>query len=280
MVVKTEEVKFTEDEEKEDGIEDETNQDHNEDGHEQSNPEDINSEGKDGEIDKGSGGNEEEIEQVEDKGTPLLDEKDVKIQRLEEEIKGIKESVSKGSPTPAPTKKEYTEQERTAIEQRFGGVPFEGVMAFNQLVAIAVQGIQDKFTEELQQFKKDSVLNSLSQQKEFADIRSYMDGVNEHLKKYPKIHHGNEELLKEGYYISKGKGLKNTVKKIVNRDEKNRRVAVSTKTNSSGGSAGGSSKGMNLKLSQSEEAAWNSFGKHSFSTREEYARSLPRNKRK
>ena len=277
MVVETKEVK-EEVEVKEDGIENETNQDHNEDGHEPINPEDTDATGKDEEADEGSGGNEEEVEQVEDKETPLLDDKDVKIQKLEEEIKGIKDTVAR-PPAQVSQPKVYTPEERERIEQRFGGVPFEGVMAFNQLVAIAVQGIQDKFTEELQQFKKDSVINGLVQQKEFSDIRTYMNGVNEYLNKYPKIHHGKEELLKDAYYYAKGKGVKNTVKKIINRDEKNRRVALSTRTRSSG-SSGSSSKGTSLKLTPAEESAWQSFGKHSFSTRDEYAKSLSRFQKK
>lgn len=259
-------------EEKTDGPEDGEVEAANEDGLEPGEGADKDGGGEAGDV-SGDGektGDEAEAESVEE----TLDPRDEKITALETQLKELGEKVNK--PAPA-AEKVYSEAEKEAISARFGGASFETVNAFNALVVNGLQMLEQKVLGEMSVFKKESAIVGLSKEKDFADIQNYMPGVNEFLKRFNPSFHSNPEVLKDAYWYAKGKGLKTTVKKIVNSQEKNRRVASSVRSPS--GNKGGNDKKSSLKLTPGEKEAYERFGKGTFDSEEEYAISLPRNRR-
>lgn len=254
-----------------DGTQDETLETADQDGHEQGGDAD-----KDGGRKVGDAEGDGEKTGDEDKSAELEtpDPIEERFAKLEEENRLLKEQMAKPKEEAVKTR-EYTDAEKEQISARFGGAAFDTVNAFTQLVTNGLQMLEQKFMGEMSVFKKDAAVMNLAKEKEFADIQSYMPGVNEFLKKFPAQHHSNAEVLKDAYWFAKGKGLKTTVKKIVASQEKNRKVASSLKVS---GSKGGDKGGKSFKLTPSERAAYESFGKGTFDSEEEYARSLPRNR--
>lgn len=225
----------------------------------------------------GSGGEVYEAGQSFEKEAPLdVDPRDEKIAQLEAQIKEISGKVS-ASPAPAPV--QLTDEQKEQISQKFGGLPFEQVDAITQYMAQVIGSIKKEFQGHLGQFQKDAVISELAQRKEYADIRSYTPGINEYLKRFSPQYHGREEILQDAYWYAKGRGMKTALKRAQNSGERNRRIAGEGRPAGSGG--GSSDNGSQpLKLTNVEMSAWESFGKKEFPNIQDYARSLPRFKKK
>ena len=204
-----------------------------------------------------------------------VDPRDAKIAELEASIKEIRERSEK--PAEKETSpKAYTETEKAEIEQRFGGAPFEQVQAFTRVIATAIGKLREEFQGQFSRTDKTTVLGELAKEKEFADIQSYMPGIDEFLKKLNPSLHGNKDILTDAYYWAKGRGLKKAVAKAVNSNEKNKRIAGPARPASPSGRT--QEKGeLKFKLTAAEESAYMTF-KDSFKSKEEYARSLSRYK--
>lgn len=262
-------------EETEDGLENETDPENNADGLKPvgtADPDGGKAPGENGE-DGGENENPDGTEKVEEE--PVEDPRDAKIAELEASIKEIKERSAKPEEKEAQPKV-YTETEKAEIEQRFGGAPFEQVQAFTRVVATAIGRLREEFQGQFGRTDKAAVISELSKQKEFADIQSYASGIDEFLKKLNPSLHGNKELLQDAYFWAKGRGLKKTVAKAVNSNEKNKRIAGPARPAAPSGKA--PAKGaLKFKLSPTEESAYLTY-KDNFSSKEDYARSLSRYK--
>src|SRR3990167_7626343 len=137
-----------------------------------------------------------------------VDPRDSKIQDLENRIEELsKKSQSQYQSSASTQPRVYSEQEKAAIEEMYGGVPFNGVMAFsrmiNDTVQSAIKQIEGTFTGKLSSIEKETVISALSKQKEFSDIRSYMTGIETYLKKFNPMYHGNREILEDAYWYAK-----------------------------------------------------------------------------
>jgi hypothetical protein len=265
-----------EEEVKENGTENAEGEENNNPEHQPTGDEDPKPGGKSGE--NGEAG-EEDAGDVESEEEEIIeDPRDAKIAALEADIRAIKEgkAVAPAAPAAQPAKV-YTEEEKAQIAERFGVQDFRTVEAFSGMFAQGMMTIRQEFQNELSAFKKDSVISSLSKQKEFADINKYRDGIDEYLKKFSPQYHGDPETIKDGLAWAKGRGLKNSVAKAVSSSEKNRRIAGAARPAAPGGVApkGG---GFKFKLTPTEESVYASVGRQHFKTKEEYARSLKRYK--
>src|SRR3990167_87799 len=254
--------------------EDETNP---EDVSQQTDEQDIDGKGKDGKTRENVSENEDENSENQQQD---VDPRDSKIQELENRIEELsKKSQSQPQSQTSTQPRIYSEQEKAAIEEMYGGVPFNGVMAFsrmiNDTVQSAIKQIEGTFTGKLSSIEKETVISALSKQKEFSDIRSYMTGIETYLKKFNPIYHGNREILEDAYWYAKGRNLKNAISKVANSSEKNKRIASVSKSTSQ--SSGGGDK-KSYKLTAQEEEAFRKFG--GGMTRDEYASSLSRYRKK
>lgn len=209
------------------------------------------------------------------------DPRDIKIDELTNTVKELQEKVNK-VPKTEPTVAQprvYTDAEKAEIETRFGGIPFQGIQAFNELIGGAVSQVvntlRTEIHSELGRFKKDAAIESLSQDPEFADIKSFKKGMDEYLKRFNPLYHGNEEVLKDAYWNARGRNTKNMVTKAVNSTEKNRRIATTSRPNSP---THRETTKVDLRLTPLEESAFQTFGGRL--TREQYAAGLSRNQKK
>lgn len=268
-IVKNEESGEIEKEGVEDGIENEENKEDNNIESEQTNLEDSNIKGENTET-------RENNTETEEEGS--VDWKS-KFDGLEEEFRKFKETLEKKNEDQnVRPQEQLTPGQKEAISEKFGGLPFEAVQNIAGLIREAIGGVKNELLGQFVDTSKDSSINKLSQIKEFSDIRSYSDGMNEFLKKVPIKFHSDQEVLKDAYWYAKGKGMKNTISKIANSNQKNKRIAMNSRPVSP--SSSNSSSGKSFKLSKEEEAAYESFGKNTFSSKEEYAAYLEKKKQK
>ena len=240
--------------------------------------EDIDPAGKGGAVDEN--GNPIEA-QAQPEITP--DPRDEQIAKLQEQLDEVNKKLGQAPPAPAPQPVPLTPERKAEIEEQFHGMPFEQINAISQYVGAIVSALEKKLTGTLQSetgsFKKDAAIAAMAKQKEYADIRSYTKGMDEFLGEYSPEFHSNPKLLRSAFFYAKGLGLKNTVNKIRNSTETNRRIAGAARPGAAGGGKGGAET-FSYKLTPSERSAYESFGKDEFNSEEEYARSLPRYKQK
>lgn len=253
-------------------------------------PENLNPEHQPGEGEDTNAGGEGGA--VDENGNPIKEEaqpeltpdpRDEKIAKLQEQLDAVNEKLVKAPPAPPPQPVVLSEEQKEKISQQFGGLPFEQVDALTQYIGSIVHKLKEEIRGNLQSetgsFKKDAAIASMAKQKEYADIRSYTKGMDEFLGEYSPEFHSNPKLLRSAFFYAKGLGLKNTVNKIRNSTETNRRIAGPARPGATGGGKGGAET-FSYKLTPSERSAYESFGKDEFGSEEEYARSLPRYQKK
>lgn len=264
-------------EEVEDGIKDEIveeNSDTESGKEDAADPDRVPGDGDGGEgvkDDAEKGGEDEEPAQ------PTLEER---FKALEEELRVARENKKE-----APEKEEAKIPEKTAEEWQALAdtyeMPVKAVQALerNQIdfAKRTVQFVRNEIAKAFGSTNREKAIEGMSSK--FKDIGNYKNGINEFLQNYKIEDHSNPVLLEKAYYYARGKGVDKLVKKVRESTELNRKVVkrvASTKGNTNSPKAGKA----NLRLSEQEESTWEAFGKHNFDSKEEYARSLPRNRGK
>ena len=272
-------------EELEDGTKDETTKEDNETRSESSD-ESVTTDGErtDAEGDEPDGTREKEDGEVVEEEEPVeeVDHRDAEIAELKTKLADVEKRI--GQPRTEETQpKQRTDQEWKDLETR-AQLPRETITwVENELkegLTALGQLMMQHFNKGFAGSAKDKTVENLSKQKEFANIRQYGKDMDEFLKKFDPSTHGNEDLIKSAFYYAKGLNSGKAVKRAMNSTEKNRRVAGTARPASPSGKAQtNKSKGkVNLQLSPTEKQAYDSFGRYSFKTEGDYARSLPRNR--
>ena len=225
---------------------------------------------------------EETEETPDDKTDVSEDPRDAVIAQLQTQVAELNKKVNAPPAPTADAPRVRSEHEWADLETKTG-LGREGIGYFEDSIQNGLMQLGRvllrHFNSQMSGSAKNSAIESLSQTKEYADIKHYKNDMDEFLKLFDVTTHGREDLLKIAYTFAKGKNSGKAVKKIINSTEKNKRVATAGRPVPPTSSIAPSKKGKaDLKLSSVEREAFNSFGRHSFKTEEDYARSLPRNR--
>ena len=258
-----------------DGVENPTNQEGNEAGLEPGAESNQNAGGEAGGLPEDNGGDGQGTGEEEGGGQPdPIDPRDEAITTLKTEIEQLKQKVNQGvAPVPRPQPVVFTPEQREQISQRFGGVPFEAVQGFGGMIENAVKQIETKMEQRFGQYTKRDAIEELSKEKGFEDIKKYSKDVDEYINRFAPIHWGNKEVIREAVRYARGKNMEQTIRKVTHNTERNLRVATTARPASSTASRGGKPA---VKLTEAEESAYQSFGKKSGMTREQYVAGLRR----
>ena len=262
-------------EEVEDGAQDEGNQGDQEDGSIKKEVPDTDEGGENQDTGKDDGEADENL--GEDEAEAEVDPRDAKLAALEKEIAEIKAGKPAANPEPAAPAARTEEQWNQITEET--GLSRKAVEHFEsglmQLGRVLVQHFNGQFAGSA----KEKLIETMSASKEYGDIKQYRTDIDDFLKMFDPTLHSRQDLLEKAYAYAKGKNSGKVVKKIMNTTERNRRIAGPARPSSPGGkSIGGDKGGKPYKLSPTERAIYQKFGKNTFKTEEEYAASLARKK--
>jgi hypothetical protein len=136
------------------------------------------------------------------------------------------------------TKDKDTGEERMAIEPRKLIEFVSGMVEF--AVNKTRQDLEGQLHDNVSSLRIQDVFAQLEKDptKKFVDIGQYRDGIRAHLKKrFRPQDHTNPEYIKEAYFIIKGQGLKDTIKRVEQRQVEKKRVIHPA--GGGGGAAGG-----------------------------------------
>lgn len=262
-----------------DGSPNDAGAENNEAGHEQGDEQNPDGTGEGGEVGEGADGNENEI--VEE---GVADPRDEKIASLEKTVSELQARINAPAPAvvPAPQQAQPMTQEQKEMIAMEWGVPYSAVERMTQQSVRVINMIEQKIEARFAKFESERTIDSISKsvdestgKKSFSDIGKYKDEISKHLQRFAPQHHSDESIIKDAYWIAKGKSSGQSVKKAVNSMEKNRRIAVSARPASANGN-GQKSGVKSFKLTPAEKSAFNTFGKNHFKSEEDYARSLSR----
>jgi len=168
----------------------------------------------------------------EEKGGGLGD-----LESFREKLLDDVKDLIKPKEEPAAPVKPPTEDEKIAIEQKYG-IPYDAYQLQQNQMGLLIQKVTDMVNDRFSSFDKGNALKSLSKEKGYEDSAKYQKGVDEFLTKFDKKHHSDPEFLKMAVDASRGKSMRDEVTKAHNNGERNRRIAGAGRPSSTGGKNG------------------------------------------
>ena len=236
-------------------------------------------------ADEGSGGTDNGEDQGEDEqaGTPGVEER---LAVLEAENKELKEKL-----TAPKEEKPQNQGGDTGLVQLTDadyqhwesetGLPKQAIDFIRNLVYFSQKKALSHTDSKFAGYEQTNVLASMAQSEEYADIKKYQPGIEEYLKNHPEKPRNDKGHLAEAYYYAKGKAAGKMVRSAQQAAGATKKMVDRSKMSSPNGSKSvvKTKTGGGSKLSPVEKSAYDSFGRFSYKSEEEYAASLPRNKK-
>ena len=273
-----------------DGAENEGNSEDQNDGSKSGDNEDQNAGGNSGGSGENSEGNENEGGEGEGEGgsgegegSGEEDPRDGQIATLTSKIAELEKNAQPPKKeTEDPQPKERTQAEWDTLSEKTGqskealqyqeGQLVDGLRTLGSILMKNISGMMAPNA-------KSGIIEEMSKTKDFADIKQYQEGIDEHLKGVDPRHHGNKQLITNAYWIAKGKGLKKAVRNANSNSERNRKIAGPGRPASPSNNGNNSSPTKGFKMNAMEESMFKSSGENMGMNREEYIKGLPRFKR-
>lgn len=148
-----------------------------------------------------------------------------------------------------------TDEKWAEIEQKWGGMPRGHIQPIMRQQILLEKRLNATLDARFARFEKREVIDEMSHDPKFRDIKAHMAGINEFMDNFDVSQHADPKLLALAYGYSKGKGSAGAVRKAAKGREINRRIAGPARPAGTGGGHAAPKKPGSIRLTPVQRQA-------------------------